>query len=165
MVEILRIFRSIEWIPKALQANRDENPIPEGYWSAVMPTVEIFGTQLASEINVITSLGTVAGIELAHTAVPDNRVRQYMTMEYSHDDPVDRRLVGGRTYLTALGFPFVGMRDGVEVASGETLAIRNFIVGPSGRAAVQASGMGAGARLTVTFVWVEFPLGEHTKLT
>ncbi len=164
MVVILRIERSIDWLPKALQANRDQNPIPEGFWSAVMPTVEIFGTQQAQEMNIITTLGSVATIEVAHTAVPAGRVRQYLTMEYEHDDPVDRRLVGGRTYTTALGFPFVGMRDGVLVAAAETLAVRNFTVGPGERAAVQASGMGAGARMTVTFVWVEFPLGEWTRL-
>ncbi len=164
MVTILRIERALDWIPTALIANRDSNPIPEGFWSAVMPTVEIFGSQRAAEIRVATVAGTVASVEEFHTLVPAGFVRRYLSMEYSHDDPVDRRLRAGRIISTAAGFPFAGMRDGISTAAGEFLAVRTFDVGPNQRAAIQADGMGAGAAMTLTVAWVEFPLGESVRL-
>ena len=96
MVELLRIQRALDWLPTALEANRDQNPIPEGFWSAVMPTVEIFGSQRASEIQVATVIGALGGLEIVHTSVDPGRVRHYLSMEYSHFDAVPHLLTAGR---------------------------------------------------------------------
>lgn len=164
MVSILRIERAIDWIPAALIANRDSNPIPEGFWSAVMPTVEIFGSQRASEVQVGTVLGGLGSVEEFHTLVASGRVRHYLSMEYSTDDPGPTFLRAGRIVSTAAGFPFAGFRDDVSVVAGQHVAVRNFSVGPNQRAAVQANAMGAAARMTLEVAWVEFPLGESVRL-
>ncbi len=164
MVTILRIERAIDWISTSLIANRDSNPIPEGFWSAIMPTVEIFGSQRAAEIQVATVAGTVGSVEEFHTLVAAGRVRHYLSMAYDHDDVVNRSLVAGRIITTASGFPFAGMRDAVSVAAASPLGIRNFTVGPNQRAAVQADAMGGAAAMSLTVAWVEFPLGESVRL-
>ncbi len=164
MVTILRIERAIDWLATALTANRDSNPIPEGFWSAVMPTVEIFGSQRAAEIQAAVVIGGLGGLEIVHSVVPAGRVRHYLAMEYLHFDGVNHRLVPGRTFTTDTGFPFVAMRDGIDVAAVETLAVRNFTVGPRSRAAAQTPAMGGGARMELRLVWVEFPLGETVRL-
>lgn len=164
MVTILRIERTFDWLPTALQANRDQNPIPEGFWSAVMPTVEIFGTQRAAEIQVVTVAGTVGSVEEFHTLVPSGRVRHYLSMEYDHDDVVNRFLRPGRIIATSGGFPFAGIRDAISVPAAQELAVRNFTVGPNQRAAIRADAMGVGAAMSLTVTWIEFPLGETTRL-
>lgn len=165
MVVILRIERAIDWLPKALQANRDQNPIPEGFWSAVMPTVEIFGTQRAAEMQVETVLGVLGAVEVFHSQVVSGRVRHYLSMAYSSNDSTPRKLRPGRIIPTATGFPFAGFRDQLEPIPGEDLAVRNVTVGPNQRIAVQSDAMGGAARMTITVVWVEYPLGESDRLS
>lgn len=164
MVVILRIERAFDWVPTALQANRDQNPIPEGFWSAVMPTVEIFGSQRAAEIQVATVAGTVGSVEEFHTLVPSGRVRHYLSMEYSHDDVVNHLLRPGRIIATGTGFPFAGIRDAVSVPAAQELAVRNFTVGPNHRAAIRAEAMAGAAAMSLTVTWVEVPLGETVRL-
>ncbi|MEE8538827.1 MAG: hypothetical protein V3S54_03350 [Woeseiaceae bacterium] len=155
-------LRSLEWIATALRTFR-EKPLPSTYFTDVQPVFDLFGSARSSEMQFATFGSLLGGIELAHARVAAGRVRQYLSMEYSHDDLVNHVLRPGRVIDTATGFPFAAMRDGISVSDVEPLSIRNFTIGPGSRAAVQADAMGAGARLTLSLVWIEVPLGEYLQ--
>jgi len=148
---------------KVLVANRDALPIPQGITDQVNPTIDIFGSQRAGEIQVADVLGVTGALEAFHTRVPEDSVRQYLSMEFFCDDPTDRRMRAGRIFTTSAGFPFAGMQDEVVAVAGEIHAVRNFTVPPLARAAVQVDGIAIGARLRLTVVWIETPLGEYVN--
>ncbi len=148
---------------KTLTANRDALPFPKGMTDQVNPTIDVFGSQRIGEVEVETVLGGSAQIEVFHTRVPDDRVRQYLSMEFSSDDPANVRVRPGRIFVTAGGFPFAGMQDEVVATAGVRFSVRNFTVPPRGRAACQASAMAIGAQMTITVVWIETPLGEYLR--
>ncbi len=163
MARLLRIERAIRWMAKVLVANRDALPIPQGMTDQVNPVIDIFGSQRAGEIQVADVLGVTGALEAFHSRVPEDSVRQYLSMEFSCDDPTTRRVRAGRIFTTSAGFPFAGMRDEVLAVAGELFAVRNFTVPPLGRAAVRANAMVIGARLRLTVVWIETPLGEYVR--
>ncbi len=163
MARLLRIERAIRWMAKVLVANRDALPIPQGMTDQVNPTIDVFGSQRAGEIDVETVLGVTGQLEAFHTRVPEDAVRQYLSMEFQCNDPTSRRVRAGRIFTTAAGFPFAGMQDEVLAVADELFAVRNFTVPPLGRAAVRANAIAIGARLTITVVWIETPLGEYLR--
>ncbi len=161
MVKEIRIERALDWLATSLVANRTENPIPEAYWSSILPTVEIFGTQRAAEM--LTGFGSELGaIEVSGNVCPPGRVRHFVSMEYGHDDGVNHLLTAGRIITDASGFPFIAFRDAVSVGAGESLAARNFTCGPGQFAAVRADAMGGAASLSIAVLFIEMPLGEYT---
>ncbi len=163
MVRLLRIERSITWIAKALTANRDANPTPEGVIDVILPNVDIFGTQRVDQMQFATVLGALGNIEAFHTTVPAGFYRRYLTMEYSNDDPVAQDLRGGMIVSTPTGFPFAALKSDVAVPQNTRLVLRNFTVPPGGRAAATAVAVGIGARLTLTLLWIEAPVGEYLR--
>jgi len=163
MARLLRIERAIRWMAKALTANRDALPFPQGITDQINPVIDLFGSQRIAELQVATVLGGSGKIEVSHTTVPEDTVRQYLSMEFSSDDLTARRVRAGRIFRTATGFPFAGMQDEVLATAGSFFAVRNFTVGPGGRAAARANAVTAGAQLTITVVWLETPLGEYLR--
>ncbi len=163
MVRLLRITRSIDWMAKALVANRDALPIPEGMVDLIVPNIDIFGTDRQAELQVATVNGALGALEVSHDPVDPGRCRLYLSMEYSHDDIVARRLRPGRIIPTAAGFPFAGMRDEASRTASQFLAVRNFTVGPGQRASLRVDALGGGARIIITVAWVEFALGEYLR--
>lgn len=167
MARLLRIERAITWMARTLIANRDANPTPEGIINQILPNIDVFGSQRMGETQIATVDGALGGIEVAHTQVPDGRIRFYLSMEYSSDDAgigSPRLIRAGRVVPTGAGFPFAGFETQVIGTAGEFFAVRNFTVGPGAFAAVQSSnGMGAAARMTITVVWIETPLGEYLQ--
>ncbi len=162
---LLRIERAIEWIARALTANRDANPFPQGYLDFIFPTIEVFGSQRAGEMQVETVTGALGSIEIFHSQVPDGSARLYQSIEYFHDNAVTSQLLSvGRIIPTATGFPYAALVSDVLVGDVQHLAVRNFTVGPRQRAAMQTrSILGAGNRLSFQVVWIEFPLGEYVR--
>ncbi len=148
---------------KALTANRDALPFPKGITDQLNPTIDVFGSQRMGEAEVATVLGGVGNVEVFHTLVPDDRIRFYLSMEFSSDDPAGNRVRPGRIFVTSAGFPFAGMEDERVVAAGQFFAVRNFTVPPRGRAACQSDAMAVGAQMTITVVWIEVPLGEYVR--
>ena len=146
-----------------LVAPRDALPIPEGMTDQVNPTIDVFGSQRMGEVQFETILGGSAVIEVTHGPVPDGSIRFYLSMEYSSDDPAAVRIKPGRVIPIDTGFPFAAIRDDVVGTPGSFFTVRNFTVGPGGFAAVQAAAMAVGTQLTVTFVWIETPLGEYLQ--
>ncbi len=163
MARLLRIERAIRWMAKSLTANRDALPFPRGMTDQINPVIDIFGSQRIAEHQVETVQGALAGIEVFHGPVPADRIRFYLSNSYEHDDPIARRILPGRIIPTDAGFPFAAMRDGLLTNPGISFAVRDFIIGPGAFAATRANLMGAGARLTMTVVWVEMPLGEYVR--
>lgn len=177
---LLRIEEAIEWLARVFRANREPYPVPRGYWDSISPTVDVFGTEKMGDFGTDPSLGyaeilgALGGVEVTHSAplaVGRNapRCRLYLAMEYWHDDVVAHDLRAGRVVPTGVGFPFVALANGVSVpgdqlgTGADHLAVRNFTVGPNMRAAVRADAMGAGARLTMRVMWVEFILGQYVR--
>lgn len=163
MARLLRIERAIRWIARALTANRDALPFPAGVTDTLNPVIDVFGSQRMSEVQVETVLGPVGGLEVFHPGPAEDFVRQYLSMEFSSDDATARRVRPGRIIPTSAGFPFAGMEDEVLATAGEFFAVRNFTVGPNQRAAARANAMGGAARMTITVVWIEVPLGEYLR--
>ncbi len=164
MVRLLRIERAITWIAKSLTANRDANPTPEGVVDVILPNVDIFGTQRIPELQFAQIAGIPGGLEVSHTRVPDGFYRHYQTIEYFHDDPVvgGRGLRGGVIVATPAGlFPFVALKADSGVVANEHQVLRNFTVGPASRAAARIDVIAPGARLDITLLWIEIPVGEY----
>ncbi len=163
MVRLLRIERSITWIAKALTANRDANPTPEGVLDVILPNVDIFGTQRVAEMQFATVLGFLGNVEAFHTTVPAGFYRRYFAMEYSNDDPVAQELRGGMILSTPAGFPFVALKADALIPQNQLVVLRNFTVPPLGRAAVSAIAINPAARLTLNLLWIEAPVGEYLR--
>jgi len=160
---LLRIERAVSWIAKALVANRDGNPIPAGFIDFILPNIDIFGTQRMAEVQTATVTGTLGSLEEFHTVVPSDTVRHYLSMSYTHDDPINRFLLPGRIIPTAAGFPFAGFRDQDEMIANRNNAVRNVVLGPGHRIAVRANGMGGAARMSLVVAWFDMQTGEYTK--
>ncbi len=163
MARLLRISRAIRWMAKTLTANRDFLPFPAGITDTINPVIDIFGSQRAGEMQFLTILDTLGSIEVFHTQVPEDRVRQYVSMEFSHNDAATRSLRPGRIIVTDLGFPFIAFESEVAIGPLDFQAARNITVGPLQRLAVRADVMGAAARMTLTVLWIETPLGEYVR--
>ncbi len=163
MARLLRIQRAIRWMATSLTANRDALPFPTGVTDQINPVISIFGSQRLAEVTIATVSGALAGLEVFHTQVPAGRVRLYLSMHYTHDDPIVRALLPGRIIPTDTGFPFAGFRDQLDVPTNENFAVRDVMLGPLHRIACRANGMAAGARMAITVAWVEMPLGEYTE--
>jgi hypothetical protein len=166
------------WIPNVF---RFQSALPriDSALSMLIPVVDAFGTEkLASgEVGFAEVLGALGAVEVSHNApladgVNTPRARQYLSMEYWHDDIVNHQLRAGRILPESSGlFPFVALRDSVDIP-GDTgagggdnrLAVRNFHIGPNMRAAVRADAMGGGARITLRVTFVEFILGQYTHI-
>ncbi len=163
MARLLRIERAIRWMATTLTANRDALPFPEGITNQINPTIDIFGSQRVAEQQIETVQGTLGLIEITHGPTPEGSVRYYLSMEFEHDDPIDRRLRPGRIIPTGAGFPFAAFGDSELTTVFQQLAVRNFTVGPGAFAAVRASAIAAAARMVMTVVWIEMPLGEYVN--
>ncbi len=163
MARLLRIQRAIRWMAKTLTANRDALPFPRGITDQINPVIDVFGSQRIEELQFAVILGGLAAVEITHGAVPIDQVRQYLSMEYSSNDPAGVDLRAGRVVPTSTGFPFAAMSDQVTAPANQTFAVRNFTVGPGGFAAVQATAMAVGARMTITVLWIDTPIGESLR--
>ena len=163
MAKLLRIERAVQWIARTFVANRDANPNPEGVIDQILPVVDAFGSSRADQMQFATVSGALGLAEVFHQPVPEGNVRHYLSMEYEHDDIVNQVIRPGRIIPIATGFPFAAMRDAESVAANERRTIRNFTLGPGGRAAARTTALGAGARLSLVVVWIETPLGEYLR--
>jgi len=159
----IRILRAFTWIPKALQQFSVRNPTPTGYWELLSPTFDAFGTSRLEEVQADPLLGGVGNLELAHTVVPGDSWRYYLSVEYHHDDVVNRLLAPARIIAGGAVFRIARFRDEVSVPADEILAVRSISVGPGDRLAIETRAIGAGAQLLMTPVWIDLPLGESFR--
>jgi len=148
---------------RTLTANRDALPFPAGITDQVNPTIDIFGSQRIAEAQIATVQGALAGLEVLHTVTPPDTVRLYLSMSYTHDDPIARNLVPGRVIPTAAGFPFASFRDQLSVPTSQNFAVRNILTGPNSFIGARSNAMAVGARMAITVVWIEMPLGEYVN--
>lgn len=163
MAKLLRIERAISWIARSLTANRDANPVPQGVIDQILPVVGIFGTQRLAEVNVATVQGGLGAIEVFHPGPDESNVRLYLSAQWSHDDAANRALIPGRIIPTSTGFPFAGFESEQIIGPLNFQAAREIWIGPLHRLAVQSDAMGAAARMILTVVWMEMPVGEVTR--
>ncbi len=161
---LLRIQRAISWMARALTANRDGNPIPAGMLDFILPNIDIFGTQRMEEVRLEDVIGTNGSVEEVHSVVPSGRVRHYLSLNYTHNDPINRFILPGRIIpqSTPPLFPFAGFRDQLEMPPNLNFAVRNVLLGPGSRIAIRSNAMGALSRMSLTVAWLEMPVGEYT---
>ncbi len=163
MARLLRIQRAIRWMAKTLTANRDALPFPSGITDTINPVIDIFGSQRAGEMQFATVIDTVGSIEVFHTLVEPDTVRQYVSMEWSHNDAATLTLRPGRIIQTDTGFPFIAFETEKDFGPLVFQAARNITVGPNQRLAVRAEAMGVAASMTLSVLWIETPLGEYVR--
>ncbi len=163
MARLLRIQRAIRWMATTLTANRDALPFPTGITDQINPVIDVFGSQRAGEMQFLTIVDTLGSIEVFHTQVDQGRVRQYVSMEWSHNDAATRSLRPGRIIPTDTGFPFAGFESEEAIGPLDFQGARDITVGPGQRIAVQANAMGVAASMTLTVLWIETPLGEYLR--
>ncbi len=168
MAKLLRIERAVAWIARAFVANRDPNPTMAEVYDVISPTVDVFGSDRLGQVFIETILGGLGALEIVQlqaavgTPVQTALTRHYLSVEVTHDDPIDRQLRIGRIIPTAAGFPFGGATaSAAALAAGFAIAARNLVLGPSHLMAARANGMGAGAQMTMTVVWMQYPPGEY----
>ncbi len=167
MTKLLRIERAVTWISRAFTANRDPNPTLEGIVDLVIPTVDVFGSDRLGQVFLETIFGTLGSIEIVQlqgvlgSLVDTSLTRHYLSCEVFHDDPVTRLIRIGRIIPTASGFPFGGATANVALAAGFTTNARNLVLGPGQLIAAQSNAMGAGSRMVMTIVWMQYPPGEY----
>lgn len=136
----------------------------DSYWTDISPVVSIFGTARLDEVSFADVSGTLGQVEATHTQVPENTVRHYLCMQYSHDDGASARflapvlIVGDPT-----GFPACALDDAESVISGQLRAIRNVVVPPRGFIGARISTIGVGARIILRVVFVDLDLGEYLE--
>ncbi len=163
MARLLRIQRAIRWMATTLTANRDALPFPTGITDQINPVIDVFGSQRADEMQLATVIDTLGSIEVFHTIVPADTVRQYQSMEWSHNDGAAHSLRPGRIIRSAAGFLFGGFETEQNFGPLDFHAARNITVGAGDRLAVRADAMGAAARMTLTVVFIDAPLGEYLR--
>lgn len=165
-VPILRPFR---WLATVLQTFR-ERPLPGSYAPLITPTVDTFGTEIfGQEIESDSIQSALGGIELVHTRVPQGTIRQYISLEWFHDDLAGtlRRLQLIRVIERTGGFAqFAFHPDRVMDGDGggvdqERDAMQMVIGMPDEFLGVRATAMGGGARLTLRLIWIDMPVGEY----
>lgn len=160
--------RAFPWVQKALTP---VVPIrgPDAFLSTLLPTVDIFGTQRLDEETFQQVLGGPGNLEVAHGAVPADRVRLYTAAELSHDDAANTRWIriGRIIAVSGAAFNFVGLTDAqlrpaaTSPDAGQgAIAARAIWIGPGGRIAGRVDSLVPGAQLALRLSWVELVLGE-----
>jgi len=164
-------LKPFEWLATTLRSFR-ERPLPATYSTKVQPTVDIFGAHRVPEVQFALVLGPIAGLEIVHTRVADDKVRFYLSMELFQTDltaPLGRELVPGRVITNTDGtFPFAALADSklrlpsLGAASDVfSMTVRNFVVPPLGRAAGRVSVGVWAARMQMRVLWIELDIGEY----
>lgn len=136
------------------------NPTPSGYWELLSPTFDAFGTSRLEEVQTEALAGGVGNLELAHTEVPGDSWRYYLSVQYHHDDPIDRLIAPARIIRAPGFFIPARFRDEILVPANQFLAVRSISVGPGDRLAIETRAIAVGAQLFMTPTWIEMPLGE-----
>jgi hypothetical protein len=141
-----------------------ERPLPASYETTAQPTFDLFGNASIAEMQFETVFGTLGGLELVHSEVPDGFYRFYQSMQYFHEQGGGPQLFQGGLVPNVAGvFPFVSLKvDFTDFVAPdiEPVVLRNFTVPPGARAAVRALTIGPGVRITANFFWVELRVGE-----
>jgi len=156
MVEIRRQF---DWIPRTFDA-RAGRATPSEIAETLVGTFDAFGTSRIGQMQTDVLLGGVGNLELAHDQVPLQRWRYYISVEYSHDDVVNRLLAPARLVRGPAGVTITRFRDEISVPADQRLAVRTISVGPGDFMAIETRAIGGGAQLSMRPVWIDIPLGE-----
>ena len=169
----------LDWYSKVLGIGASGGvpfPLIDRVLSTILPTIDAFGTEKIAQVGYAQVQGALGGVEVAHNApllIGANapRARIYLSMEYWHDDVVNRQIRAGRIIPDSSGtFPFVAISNSLSIA-GDTgagggdnrLAVRNVTIGPNQRIAARADQMGGGARLTLRVAFIEFQVGQYVR--
>ncbi len=156
---MVEIRRQLEWIPRTFDA-RAGRATPSELAETLVGIFDAFGTSRIGEMQAEVLLGALGGLELIHTQVELQFWRYYISVEYSHNDGVNRLLAPARLVRGPTGALISRFRDEISVPANQRLAVRTISVGPGDFMAIETRALGAAARLRSELVWIDIPLGE-----
>lgn len=152
-------LRPLEWIAVALRSFR-EKPLPSTYFTDAQPVFDLFGNARIAEVQFERVMGGVGDIEVVSALVPANKYRLYLSMAYSHDDPIPRLTFAERVVSVGGTFPFAPLDDVETQITGQWRVVRNATVPPQGQIGAQVDLLSGGARITLLSLFVEMDVGE-----
>ncbi len=155
-------LRAFDWVAVALRSFR-ERPLPASYTTEAVPTFDLFSSSRINEVQFEEVLGTLGLTEVLSAQVADNKYRLYLSMAYSHSDPVTQSLQAIRVVRAGALFPQIALedpaRDGLAPQN-VIFTVRNFTVPPLGRAGAFAPALAVGARITLRSLFIDLDVGE-----
>jgi len=152
-------LRPLEWVATALRTFR-ERPLPSTYTTEARPVFDLFGTHRIEEVVYEKVSGNLVQLEVLSSKVPETKYRQYLSMAYSHDDPISRLVFAERQVSFGGTFPFIPLDDLEIQATNHWRVVRNVTVPPGGRIGAQVNSLAAAARITLISLYVEYAIGE-----
>lgn len=157
-------LRPLEWMATALRSFR-EKPLPSTYFTDAQPVFDLFGTAQFENYTVEVVAGALGGIEVTGSRVPADSWRQYLSASVSHDDGTpgfSREIQFIRVVQDSLlGFPSLTFAvSRVPLLALDVMAVRNVSIPPDGRIGANLASIGAGARLTLRTLFVDYAIGE-----
>lgn len=159
----VQMLRPFEWVATVFQSFRDR-PLPASYRTEVQPVFDIFGSAQIGNFVLSVTAGDLGGLEAFDSKVPGDRYRVYLSASTFHTDiGVTHHITFNRIIpFTGLGFPVAPFDSGSIFATPafQTFATANYTLPPESRTSVQSITMGVGARLFLTTLFYELPIGE-----
>jgi hypothetical protein len=161
----VQMLRPFEWVATVFQSFRDR-PLPASYKTEVQPVFDIFGSERVGTFTFEVSIGVLGGLEAFGSKVPGDRYRFYYSAECFHTDIGVTHHISFSRILPdpLLGFPSIGFDSGsvFSTPSFQVFSTRNVTLQPEGRMTCRVTTMGVGARLAISALFVELPIGEPT---
>ncbi len=156
------MLRPFEWVARVFQSFRDR-PLPSTYKTEVQPVFDVFGTERVEQFIIETSIGALGGLEAVDSKVPGDRYRFYLSAQTFHTDATARHMWFQRVLPDpALGFPGLVFDSGSIFATPQLqqFGTRAITMPPEGRMSSRVGVIAAGARLFLTTLYIEYPIGE-----
>jgi len=158
----VQMLRAFDWVATVFQSFRDR-PLPSTYRTDVQPVFDIFGSERVGQFTIETGLSGLGGIEAFDSKVPGDRYRFYLSASSFHSDAASHAMWFNRILPDpTLGFPAIPFDTGPGFAlpAFTQQATRNMTLPPEGRMSVRSLTMGVGARIFLTTLYYEYPIGE-----
>ncbi len=160
-----RIRRAYEWIGRVFDARGPRTSA--GFISDVhQSTFDVFGTHRLADTQIAvtnaTNTGALGEIELAHSQVPADRWRLYLSIQYLSLSVFAaqiiwlarvQRLVGG-------GFPTIQFTTDVSGFQNISYCVQNVVVAPEQFLVMHGEAIPNLGQIQMRLMWIEFPLGE-----
>ncbi len=159
------INRAFSWLKKTLEIT-EKTIAPDLLLPQVRPTIDVFGWERLPEATVENRVGTAATSTVTSTLVPDDVVRVILEAQVVNSDAAiainlwlrHRAVIGGGFEIGVS--PVFEQQIGFQ---GAPASIDRIIVLQQGERLVGVSSPapGAGEELTLTFRFIDLPVGEY----
>jgi len=158
----VQMLRPFEWVATVFQSFRDR-PLPATYKTEVQPVFDIFGSERVGEYVIETGISGLGGLEAFDSKCPGDQYRFYLSAACFHSDSVVHTMWFNRIVPDpVLGFPAIPFDAGPGFAfvPFQQMTTRDATLPPDGRMSARSLTMGAGARMFLTTMYYQYPIGE-----